>query len=77
MLCPALLHFARPEITAGAPKYTRRSAAGVWATNDLMGAAELELACHTETSYKLMVRDQQAGALREKWARARHWSAHK
>ncbi len=32
----------RLEITAGAPKYTRR-AAGIWSTNDLMREAELEL----------------------------------
>jgi Transposase IS116/IS110/IS902 family len=51
----------RLEITAGAPKYTRR-AAGVWATNDLMRTAELELARQAETSYKRMVQDQQAGA---------------
>ena len=51
----------RLEITAGAPKYTRR-AAGVWATNDLMRDAELELARQAETSYKRMVQDQQAGA---------------
>ena len=30
----------RLEITAGAPKYTRR-AAGIWSTNDLMRTAEL------------------------------------
>jgi transposase len=51
----------RLEITAGAPKYTRR-ASGVWATNDLMRTAELELAQQAETSYKRMVQDQQAGA---------------
>jgi transposase len=50
----------RLEITAGAPKYTRR-AAGVWSTNDLMRTAELELARQAETSYKRMVQDQQAG----------------
>jgi transposase len=49
------------EITAGAPKYTRR-AAGVWATNDLMRQAELELARQAETSYKRTVQDQKAGA---------------
>jgi hypothetical protein len=48
------------EITAGAPKYTRR-ASGVWATNDLMRQAELELARQAETSYKRMVQDQLAG----------------
>jgi transposase len=51
----------RLEITAGAPKYTRR-AAGIWSTNDLMRTAELELAQQAETSYKRMVQDQQAGA---------------
>ncbi len=51
----------RLEITAGAPKYTRR-AKGIWATNDLMRTAELELAHQAETSYKRMVQDQQAGA---------------
>jgi hypothetical protein len=51
----------RLEITAGAPKHTRR-AAGVWSTNDLMRTAELELARQAETSYKRMVQDQQAGA---------------
>jgi transposase len=51
----------RLEITAGAPKYTRR-AAGVWSTNDLMRVAELELARQAETSYKRMIKDQQAGA---------------
>ena len=50
----------RLEITAGAPKYTRRSA-GIWSTNDLMRTAELELARQAETSYKRTVQDQQAG----------------
>jgi transposase len=50
----------RLEITAGAPKYTRR-AAGIWSTNDLMRTAELELAQQAETSYKRTVQDQQAG----------------
>jgi transposase len=50
----------RLEITAGAPKYTRR-AAGVWATNELMRTAELALAQQAETSYRRMVQDQQAG----------------
>jgi transposase len=51
----------RLEITAGAPKYTRRSA-GVRVTNDLMREAELQLARQAEASYKRMVQDQQAGA---------------
>ena len=51
----------RLEITAGAPKYTRR-AAGTWSTNELMREAELELARQAETSYKRMVEDQKAGA---------------
>ena len=50
----------RLEITAGAPKYTRRSA-GIWSTNDLMREAELQLARQAEASYKRMVLDQQAG----------------
>jgi hypothetical protein len=50
----------RLEITAGAPKFARR-AAGIWATNDLMRTAELELAQQAETSYRRMVQDQQAG----------------
>jgi transposase len=51
----------RLEITAGAPKYTRK-ARGIWSTNDLMRTAELELARQAETSYKRIVHDQQAGA---------------
>jgi transposase len=51
----------RLEITAGAPKNTRR-AAGIWSTNDLMRTAELELAHQAEASYKRMVQDQQAGS---------------
>jgi len=51
----------RLEITAGAPKYTRR-ATGIWSTNDPMRTAELELARQAETSYKRTVQDQQAGA---------------
>ena len=51
----------RLEITAGAPKYSRR-ASGVWSTNDLMREAELELAHQAETSYQRLVQDQQAGA---------------
>jgi transposase len=49
------------EITAGAPKNTRRSA-GVWSTNDLMRQAERELAQQAKTSHKRSVQDQQAGA---------------
>jgi transposase len=51
----------RLEITAGAPKHTRR-AKGIWSTNDLLRTAELELARQAETSYKRTVQDQQAGA---------------
>jgi transposase len=51
----------RLEITAGAPKYTRR-AAGIWSTNDMMREAELELARQAETSYQRTVQDQLAGA---------------
>jgi transposase len=55
----------RLEITAGAPKYTRR-AAGIWSTNDLMRTAELELAQQAEASYKRMVQDQLAGGPKRK-----------
>jgi transposase len=51
----------RLEITAGAPKNTRR-AAGVWATNEMMRDAERQLAEQAEASYRRMVTDQQAGA---------------
>ena len=54
----------RLEITAGAPKYTRR-AQGIWATNDLMRTAELELAHQAETSYERMVRDRQTTAAKK------------
>ena len=50
----------RLEITAGALKYTRRSA-GISSTNDLMRTAELELAQQAEASYKRIVQNQQAG----------------
>jgi transposase len=50
----------RLEITAGAPKHTRR-ASGIWSTNDLMREAERELAEQAEVSYKRLVQDQQAG----------------
>jgi transposase len=51
----------RLEITAGAPKYTRK-AAGVWSTNVMMRDAERALAQQAELSYKRMVADQLAGA---------------
>ena len=51
----------RLEITAGARKNTLR-AAGIWSTNEMMRAAELELARQAEVSYKRTVTDQQAGA---------------
>jgi hypothetical protein len=51
----------RLEITAGAPKYTRK-AAGTWSTNVMMRDGERALAQQAETSYKRMVQDQQAGA---------------
>jgi transposase len=50
----------RLEITAGAPKNTRR-AVGVWSTNHVMRVAERELAQQAELSYKRMVQDQLAG----------------
>jgi hypothetical protein len=51
----------RLEITAGAPKNSRR-AAGTWATNEMMREAERQLAEQAELSYKRTVTDQQAGA---------------
>jgi transposase len=51
----------RLEITAGAPKYAK-TAAGIWATNEMMRDAELQLARQAEVSYRRMVTDQQAGA---------------
>jgi transposase len=50
----------RLEITAGAPKNTRK-AAGIWATNELMRDAELQLARQAEASYQRLVQDQLAG----------------
>jgi hypothetical protein len=50
----------RLEITAGAPKHTRR-AAGVWSTNKTIRTAELELARQAEAAYKRTVQDQQTG----------------
>jgi hypothetical protein len=50
----------RLELTAGAPKNTRK-AAGVWSTNVMMRDAERALAQQAETSYKRMVQDQLAG----------------
>src|SRR5207302_4392818 len=44
----------RLEITAGAPKYTRR-ATGRWATNELTREAERDLAAQAEISYQRMV----------------------
>ena len=55
----------RLEITAGAPKNTRK-AAGIWSTNELMRDAELELARQAETSYQRMVQDQLAGRAAKK-----------
>jgi transposase len=64
----------RLEITAGAPKYTRR-AAGIWSTNDLMRTAELELAKQAETSYRRMVQDQQGWRPNEENGRERDTGA--
>jgi len=51
----------RLELTAGAPKNTRK-VAGVWSTNVIMRDAERALAQQAEVSYKRMVQDQLAGA---------------
>jgi hypothetical protein len=58
---PTRKKLRRLEITAGAPKYTRR-AAGIWSTNEFMREAELELARQDEASYSRLVQDQLAGA---------------
>ena len=50
----------RLEITAGAPKNTRK-AAGIWSTDVTMGEAERALAEQGEVSHKRMVQDQLAG----------------
>jgi transposase len=55
----------RLEITAGAPKNTRK-AAGIWSTNELMRDAELELAQQAEASYQRLVQDQLAGRAAKK-----------
>jgi transposase len=57
------------QLTAGAPKYTRR-AAGIWATNDLIRQAEPELARQAETSYKHTLQDQRPAHPPTKRARA-------
>jgi transposase len=49
------------QITAGAPKYTK-TARGIWSTNAAIRQAERQLAAQAETSYKRLVKDQQAGA---------------
>jgi transposase len=51
----------RLELTAGVPKYAK-SGRGTWSSNDAIGHAERELAAQAETSYKRMVKDQQAKA---------------
>ena len=66
----------RLELTAGAERYDTK-AAGIWSTNKAMRDAERALAMQAEASYMRMVSDWQATAPKRKWARARHWSAHK
>ena len=51
----------RLEITAGAPKRAK-TAQGVWSSNEAIRQAERELAAQAETSYRRLVKDQQAGA---------------
>ena len=51
----------RLEITAGAPKYTA-TARRICSTNQAIRQAERQLAEQAETSYKRLVKDQQAGA---------------
>jgi transposase len=49
----------RLEITAGAPKFSPK-AAGIWAANNAMREAELELARQAEVAYARTVRDYHA-----------------
>jgi hypothetical protein len=49
----------RLEITAGAPKFSPE-ASGIWAANDAMRQAELELARQAEIAYARTVRDYHA-----------------
>jgi transposase len=65
----------RLELIAGAPKYAK-TARGIWSSNLAIRQAERQLAEQAEASYRRMVKDQQAAAPRERWARARHRSAH-
>ena len=65
----------RLEITAGAPKYAK-SASGIWSANDAVREAERELARQAETSYKRSSKTNEPEPRRERWARARHRSAH-
>lgn len=53
------------ELTAGAPRNTRRSG-GVHATRELMRTAERELVQQAEASYRRMVQDQLAGGRAKK-----------
>jgi hypothetical protein len=53
------------ELTAGAPRNTRRSA-GVHATRELMRTAERELAQQAEASDQRTVQDQLAGGRAKK-----------
>jgi|SRR3954470_4890166 hypothetical protein len=61
-------HRRRPEI--------RTTARGIWNSNVAIRHAERQLAAQAEISYKRVVKDQQAGAPHELWARARHRSTH-
>jgi transposase len=51
----------RLELTAGAPK-NANTTRGIWSSNLAIRQAERQLAEQAETSYKRMVKDQQAGA---------------
>src|ERR1022692_3076953 len=63
-------------LTAGAKPRTK-AAAGIWSTNRAIGDAERALAEQAEVSYQRMVTDQKPDDHHEKWARARHRSAHR
>ena len=63
------------ELTAGAKPRTK-AAAGIWSTKRAIRDAERALTLQAEISYQRMVTDSKPEPRREKWARARHRSAH-
>ena len=58
-----------------APKHAR-AARGVWSAHVAIRQAERQLAEQAEATYRRMVKTSWPGPRRERWARARHRSAH-